>query len=98
MTDYLPEGRRIDTYENLEQLSSLKSLNDAMRDGKILEARATVCDQSHNLIVDLGFMKGIIRRVLGAGLAIELVDVFLETEFEGGRHQRRVDKISELEK
>ena len=37
-------------------------------------------------------------RVLGAGLAIELVDVFLETEFEGGRHQRRVDKISELEK
>ena len=53
MTDYLPEGRRIDTYENLEQLSSLKSLNDAMRDGKILEARATVCDQSHNLIVDL---------------------------------------------
>ena len=66
MTDYLPEGRRIDTYENLEQLSSLKSLNDAMRDGKILEARATVCDQSHNLIVDLGFMKGIIRREEGA--------------------------------
>ena len=26
-------------------------------------------------------------RVLGAGLAIELVDVFLETEFEGGRHE-----------
>lgn len=37
-------------------------------------------------------------RVLGAGLAIELVDVFLETKFEGGRHQRRIDKISELEK
>ena len=26
--------------------------------------------------------------------ALEMVDVFLETEFEGGRHQRRVDKIS----
>jgi ribose 5-phosphate isomerase B len=26
--------------------------------------------------------------------AVEIVDVFLSTEFEGGRHQRRVDKIS----
>ena len=25
--------------------------------------------------------------------AIQIVDVFLETEFEGGRHQNRVDKI-----
>ena len=36
-------------------------------------------------------------RVVGAGLACELVDVFLATEFEGGRHQRRVDKLSALE-
>lgn len=36
-------------------------------------------------------------RVIGAGLACELVDVFLATEFEGGRHQRRVDLISALE-
>lgn len=36
-------------------------------------------------------------RVVGAGLAIELVDAFLHTEFEGGRHQRRIDKISALE-
>lgn len=36
-------------------------------------------------------------RVVGAGLALELVDVFLETEFEGGRHQRRVDMITDLE-
>ena len=26
--------------------------------------------------------------------AIKMVEVFLKTEFEGGRHQRRVDKIS----
>jgi ribose 5-phosphate isomerase B len=26
--------------------------------------------------------------------AIEMVDAFLNTEFEGGRHQNRVDKIS----
>lgn len=37
-------------------------------------------------------------RVIGAGLACELVDVFMNTEFEGGRHQRRVDQITELEK
>ena len=36
-------------------------------------------------------------RVVGGGLAAELVDVFLDTEFEGGRHQRRVDKIMALE-
>ena len=31
------------------------------------------------------------------GLALELVDVFLHTVFEGGRHQRRIDQITELE-
>ncbi len=36
-------------------------------------------------------------RVIGAGLACELVDVFLSTEFEGGRHQRRVDQITAIE-
>ncbi len=36
-------------------------------------------------------------RVLGPGLAIEMVDVFLNTEFEGGRHQRRVDQITAIE-
>ena len=37
-------------------------------------------------------------RVIGAGAALELVDVFLDTPFEGGRHQRRVDQLSEIEK
>ena len=36
-------------------------------------------------------------RVISAGLALELVDVFLETEFEGGRHARRIDMITEYE-
>lgn len=36
-------------------------------------------------------------RVIGPGLAIELVDVFLSTEFEGGRHATRVDKMMALE-
>lgn len=32
-------------------------------------------------------------RVLGIGVAEQIVRVFLSTPFEGGRHQRRVDKI-----
>lgn len=37
-------------------------------------------------------------RVTGAGVACEMVEIFLNTEFEGGRHQRRVDLITDLEK
>lgn len=36
-------------------------------------------------------------RVLGAGLALAIVDAFLGTDFEGGRHATRVDMISALE-
>ena len=36
-------------------------------------------------------------RVVGAELAKMIVDVWLNTEFEGGRHQRRVDMIMEIE-
>ncbi len=36
-------------------------------------------------------------RVVGAGLAAELADVFLKTEFEGCRHQRRIDQITDIE-
>lgn len=37
-------------------------------------------------------------RVVGPGLAVELVDVFLDTPFEGGRHETRIAKIHALEK
>ena len=37
------------------------------------------------------------ERVLGPGLALKIVDTFLNTEFEGGRHARRVDLITNLE-
>ena len=36
-------------------------------------------------------------RVVGVGLAEEILATFLGTEFEGGRHQRRVDQITALE-
>lgn len=38
------------------------------------------------------------ERVVGPGLALDIVDAFLNAKFEGDRHQRRIDKISEIEK
>ncbi len=37
-------------------------------------------------------------RVVGPEQALEIVDVFMQTEFEGGRHQGRVEKIMALER
>ena len=36
-------------------------------------------------------------RVVGPGLACQIVDAFLDHEFEGGRHQKRIDKMMALE-
>ena len=36
-------------------------------------------------------------RVIGVSLALEILDIWLKTEFEGGRHQRRLDKIKEID-
>ena len=38
------------------------------------------------------------EKVVGVGYALKIVDIFLKTEFEGGRHTRRVDKITAIEK
>jgi len=37
------------------------------------------------------------ERVIGPGLAREIVNIWLETDFSGGRHTRRVQKISNIE-
>lgn len=37
------------------------------------------------------------ERVVGMGLALDLVDNFIEAEFEGGKHQKRVDMITAIE-
>jgi len=37
------------------------------------------------------------ERVIGAGHALEIVSAWLDTSFEGGRHERRVSKVMELE-
>ena len=66
MSEYLPEGKLILTQDNINTLHSFSLLSDAKKEGKILEARACVCDAEHNLIVDLGIMKGVIPREEGA--------------------------------
>lgn len=73
----------------------------SMAANKIKGIRAAVCSDAYSTkftrlhndtnVLCLG------ARVLGSGLAMELVDIFLNTEFEGGRHQRRVDMIMALE-
>lgn len=37
------------------------------------------------------------ERVVGMGLALDLVDAFIDADFEGGKHQRRVDMITAIE-
>lgn len=37
------------------------------------------------------------NRVIGQGVALDIVDVWLSTEFEGGRHLNRIKKMMEIE-
>ena len=74
----------------------------AMAANKISGIRAAVCSETfsarmareHNNanVLTLG------GRVIGVGLALDIVDIFLKTEFAGGRHARRVNLISDIER
>ena len=102
-TDFgIQAGEKVDYPDKAKEVCEKVASGEYEMANKIKGIRAACCSdyfsakytRAHNdaNVLCIG------ARVLGAGLAIELVDVFLETEFEGGRHQRRVDKISELEK
>lgn len=77
-------------------------LGISMAANKIPGIRAAVCSETfsarmareHNNanILALG------ARVIGVGLALDIVDIFLKTEFSGGRHALRVDLISDIER
>lgn len=60
MTKYLPEGYT--DKSSAPVLRTLSAAKEAMQQNRILEARAVVCDAQHNLIVELGCMKGLIPR------------------------------------
>ncbi|NFV14397.1 ribose 5-phosphate isomerase B [Clostridium sporogenes] len=38
------------------------------------------------------------QRVVGVGLALDIVDNFLNAKFQGGRHENRINKMMEIEK
>lgn len=66
MAEYYPEGELIEREENKKAVQSLHSLEENILTGRIIEAPCVVCDNRHNLIVDFGFIKGIIPRIEGA--------------------------------
>lgn len=59
--------------------------------GDCFSAKATRLHNDTNVLALGG-------RVLGEGLALEIVDIWLNTSYEGGRHQNRLDLITEIEK
>lgn len=62
MKKYYPEGVIYDTKQNKRYISSMPNLRESFFEGRILEAKATLCDGEHNLHVDLGGIEGIIPR------------------------------------
>lgn len=58
--------------------------------GDVYSAKMTKQHNNSNIICMGG-------RVIGRELAFMIVDAWLEAEFEGGRHQNRIDKIHEAE-
>lgn len=66
MKEFYPEGWLFTTTENKKNLSTPSSLSAAVLSETIIEAIVTMCDEEHNLIVDLGCIKGIIPRNEGA--------------------------------
>ena len=68
---------------------------------KIHGIRAALCGDSYSARMSRQHNNANILcmggRVLGDGLALDIVDVWLATEFEGGRHERRVSKIAQIE-
>ena len=55
---YRPEGGYLETAANREALASLSGLERAMREGRVVEGVATLCDENMCLHVDMGCAKG----------------------------------------
>jgi ribose 5-phosphate isomerase B len=64
-----------------------------IRAAPVVDERTALLSREHNNINILGLG----ARVTPADVAIRLLDIFLDTPFAGGRHQRRIDKIAALD-
>ena len=69
---------------------------------KVNGIRAVVCSESYSAYMarlhNSANMVSMGARVVGEAVAEQIVDAFLNTDYEGGRHQRRIDMLSEIEK
>ncbi len=66
MNGFYPEGKLYSYSDNKRSMASLAALADAQLKETVLEAPVIMCDTEHNLIVDLGCIRGIIPRNEGA--------------------------------
>ncbi len=66
MNMFFPEGILYQTAKNQKFLQTPEGLQEAMSEDRVLEARAILCDNEHNLWVDLPCGKGMIPRTEGA--------------------------------
>jgi len=66
MTSFPPEGQLLATPENHRYMASQAGIYEAYASGAILEGRVLLCDNEHNLHVDLGAMQGLVPRLEGA--------------------------------
>lgn len=66
MEKFLPEGYLINTLQNKQTVSSVRSLKKAAECSAIVEGICTLCDRDHNLHVSVGEFEGIIPRLEGA--------------------------------
>ena len=62
MKKYYPEGVLFESRQNKKRTESLSALKESFFEGRILEARANMCDREHNLFVELGPVQGVIPR------------------------------------
>ncbi|HJD22615.1 MAG TPA: 30S ribosomal protein S1 [Firmicutes bacterium] len=60
MNRYYPEGQLLNTPRNQSALRTASGLAEAALEGRVLEARAVLCDAGHNLHVELPCMPGVI--------------------------------------
>lgn len=66
MNTFFPEGWLKSTASNQKNMLTPSALSSAAASGEIMEATCLMCDANHNLIVDLGCMRGVIPRSEGA--------------------------------
>lgn len=68
---------------------------------KVKGVRAALCHESHSAMLSRLHNNANVlclgERITGESLALDIVNVWLNSEYEGGRHQKRIDMLDEEE-